>query len=899
MSFGFSVSDFILIAEKAYLVYNRCKDAPGKYAGLTRRVLELRDVLDDTKSYIVQADNDGQIPQSHLRLSSLHLMTKGCNTTLDEVDDFLEKYSDVGTEKGTRKVFSRLRFLTSDSEALEKKLELDASSLQLRLTSLTSLSVLNVKETLDRIAQEYRTGARQPSVISRPMVDDKLVEKEEMFEQISDDLEEKDVHPYSILLNKPFLEEWLCQIIENGGLDEDSIDPLPELKKEITHEPTLSTLVTAKITEGDPDTEETLHQVSPRPVSFVPPHEDQMGINGAAAPIDDDDDLYADPDSVTTMPENSFTVVERGFAPISTGEPRSRSNSTASSVGKPENWRPYDRPAPRYVQDKLRPLFHHDPLPDPSSEATKHRIMRAFHQADYSGEGFLTRRTVLQHLSATLAGSPMQISADTLENVVLYFDANRDGQFDDDEFLGLIQEMMRRTSQAKVMRIEAKFTSIVQDAKAKAASRRAMESKFFLHWGFSKRSGASPEYIDDILRVSVHEPPKVLNDSAFSVMAWEANICVNKISDFEERWLGIVPKSLQSEYRDPLRVIRGIARAFTLLENQKNRLALSDLDAFLTCVQLTSYLHGYRENKAADEFYSRLEASKLKCNFILDSLLGFTHNLERKKNFGASVHNFGKFQTWWKDNNITWGSDAAVNEFIDWDSVKETVTSCRAQRLLTDMEGFARMVVEDFASREIESVQKRKAVLVSAPWAGYFTSAEISGWCKKWVSKTLDRREVFLRISVTDPTQVIRTSSEKRTESNEWYFGYSEKSRIYLLPQSTITVAVMYVDSKRPEGIVKFEFPPRKPTGLDFVKRSNDSRYGTNNTLGRIRETGPPCDLTLSVAMDECPHFKEELESLKPRNWRTMLADNPFEADRSSSNATALATQGPAPGYTP
>lgn len=100
-------------------------------------MLQLRDVLDDIKAYLVQADTDGQIPQSTLRLVSLQAMCRGCNTTLDEVDEFLERYSDVGAEGATRRMISRLKFISSDSEALEKKLEVDASSLQLRLTSLT------------------------------------------------------------------------------------------------------------------------------------------------------------------------------------------------------------------------------------------------------------------------------------------------------------------------------------------------------------------------------------------------------------------------------------------------------------------------------------------------------------------------------------------------------------------------------------------------------------------------------------------------------------------------------------------------------------------------------------------------------------------------------------------
>ncbi|KAF1847228.1 uncharacterized protein K460DRAFT_402592 [Cucurbitaria berberidis CBS 394.84] len=895
MSFGFAVGDFIAIADKAYLVYKRCKDAPAKYAELTKRVLQLRDVLEETKLYLVRANNDGQIPQSQLRLASLQAMCSGCNTTLDEVDDFLEKYSNVGTDKGTRRVISRLKFITSDSGALVAKLEFDARSLQLRLTSLTSLSVLNVQDALVQIAQEYRTGKRDRSVISHPRIDNKPAEKEDMFEQISQDLEEKDIHPDSIVLNKPFLDEWLSEVIEHDGLDEGSSTPLPDLEKSTTRESTTSNLATQDLTRGDlpggdNQVDNPTQSATSPSVSRLSPPLILADANDSAALAGDNDDLYADPDDVTTRPEDSITVVERGFVSGATGEPRSRSDSTASSAGKPEDWHPYDRPAPVYVQEKLHPLFHDDPIPDPSSEAIKHKIMRAFHQADYSDAGFLSRRTVLHHLSTALKGSPMKVSADTLEAIVFSFDANRDGQFDNDEFLGLVQELMRRTAHMREMRVEADFAGIVQKAKANATRRRAMDSKFFLHWGFSKEPGAGQRYFDYILRNPVETPPKVLDDSAFSVMAWEANICVDKISDFEETWIGIVPKSLQSEYLEPLRKVQQIARAFILLENQNNRLTLSDLDVFLTCIQLSSYLPANNDTKGIDEIYSRLEDAKLKCTFILGSLLGFTETLERNRSFDASVHNFGKFRTWWKDEHLKWRSDAVCNESVGWDSVEDAVTTYRARKLLADVERRALLVVEDFASREIVHVQRRQTELISTPWAGKVSTVEISGWSKNWVSKTIDVRKIFLRISVTNPTQVIYTYPEKRSESNKWYL----EDRIFLTTTSAISVAVMYVDSKKADGMVKFGFPARTFKGLDFLSRRRNM-----NQIEKIREHGPPCDLQLDVVMDDCPEFDRELSSLKIGDWRSLLFDSPSETAEPSSKSTALTTRGPVPDYSP
>jgi hypothetical protein len=118
-------------------VYRRCKDAPGDYDELATRVAGLRKVLDDQESFLKQAHTDGQVPQSQLGLASLRAMRVVCHTHLDEVDIFLQKYSNVVTEQGKRRVIDRWKFIVSDADALKKKLEYDASSLQLSLTSLT------------------------------------------------------------------------------------------------------------------------------------------------------------------------------------------------------------------------------------------------------------------------------------------------------------------------------------------------------------------------------------------------------------------------------------------------------------------------------------------------------------------------------------------------------------------------------------------------------------------------------------------------------------------------------------------------------------------------------------------------------------------------------------------
>ncbi|CAN9341993.1 unnamed protein product [Alternaria alternata] len=424
MSFGFSVGDFVVLRDKAFLIYDRYKDAPGEYADLTAHVQQLRDVLDDTKTFLVEAERQGHIPQSQSQLASLKARHDCCNTTLDEFDEFLRKYMKVEAEKGRRRIISLAKFIMSDAKSLSKKVEGEASSLQLRLSSLMSLSVLNVRDALTNIAKDCRTP------------------------------EDSNIHPDSISLNMP--------------------SPLEAVKS--AHK--------ENVPSGDRD-------------------------------------LYAD--QATTWPDDSITMIN---GEIALDEARSRANSTASSASKPDNWHPYDRPALEYVQDKLWPLFHDEIASDPFSAKAKHAIVRAFRQVDYSDKGFLFRSTVLSHLINALGDVSVTTPSEDLEDIVLQFDVGQAGYFDKNDFRRLVQKLMERAS-------ELGWADAIRQAKIDWVDRSAALPFPFLQWGFSESPEPGEYYFDNLRNVFVHKIPRVTSLSAFSTMAWEANLCVRKISDFE------------------------------------------------------------------------------------------------------------------------------------------------------------------------------------------------------------------------------------------------------------------------------------------------------------------------------------------------------------------------------
>jgi hypothetical protein len=184
---------------------------------------------------------------------------------------------------------------------------------------------------------------------------------------------------------------------------------------------------------------------------------------------------------------------------------------------------------------------------------------------------------------------------------------------------------------------------------------------------------------------------------------------------FEEKRIGFVPKSLQNEYLDPLRKVKGIARAFTMLENQEIPHALSDLYAFLTCTRIASCISAQRSIKGIWESCSKLETAKVKCGIILDALLGSKDTLRKDQNFDAAVHNFKELKAWWKTNHIDRRSTAVCTESADWGVVKDAVETYRSKNLLADIESRARLVVEDSSQRAALELQRRRFELEDTP----------------------------------------------------------------------------------------------------------------------------------------------------------------------------------------
>ncbi|ORY14912.1 hypothetical protein BCR34DRAFT_598818 [Clohesyomyces aquaticus] len=805
MSFGFSVGDFILLTEYAWQLYERCRDAPKKYGDLATEVQHLHAVLDETRIYLTEADKENQIPASSRRLASLVSARRACETTLAELDEFLAKSTSLATRQ--RRFIEMWKFVIKDSESLQAKLRSNRDLLQLSMVSLTSLSVTHIRKNLDIIVKEYRTGAREPSVLSYAIMDNKPIEQEELLEQITVDLEDKDVHPDNIDLNKPFLLQWLSKLAAEGGLEE---------------APPYSIL-----TPSEPS-----HTTTPSYNPFS---------------VETDGSLHTPSYQELASPMGSFQ---------SSLKPSSRRGSASSHASQPDDWRPNDRPDPDYVHSMLRPLFavKH---PEAESSTALRRIKRAFHQQDWTKQGHLARREVLELCTEILRLVDIPHYGDQLQRLVLSFDANKDAQFNEAEFTALMQQMMRNVEVTRLRDRERDFHRSVAKLRKHAESLRETDTSSFLPWGFLDPDG-SHRYVDQVRNMRVQKVPRLSDPLAFSNMARDAEVCVASMVDFQQKWVAIVPANLQSSYLGPLTMVRSIAVHFSVFENQENPLLLSDLDATMTCYQLGSNLLEEDDARAFEQIISSLRTTQKQAYQILGFIQAFTHCLSKISDVGItpSAQDFPKLKAIWDNENIEYYANYTAEASPDCGAMKVLVSDVRKKALLSRLEPFALKAAQD----HLAQVEVQKARLLETPWKGQVTNAQLSNWSKNW-SKP---RDVYLQIQVNDPAQTVATKRKRRAANMAWEGTAILDSSINLLPHSQITVSIMYSDNG--DSQLKHTFEAHRTTD-DFHEKMSNSRDGY---VWIIKDHGP-CGLVLEIHMDHDQDFQQKLTELNALNWTDLL----------------------------
>ncbi|KAF2727864.1 hypothetical protein EJ04DRAFT_529083 [Polyplosphaeria fusca] len=563
MSFGFAVGDFITVADRAVVIYRKCKAAPDDYASLTHHVHTLATVLEDTRSFL-----DAEVPSSPLRLEALVSAREGCRTTLNEVEAFLDKHVDV-TKTKNRNYIRIAKFIAKDLDGLKLKLWSNTNLLQLSLASLTNLSLIGVQTALDLILQEYRNGRRPPSVLSTAILDDQPANVDDLRSQLSMDLEEKDIHPEAISLNQKFIDSWLDDAQGNSSLDEsvsddeDFIPRSPNIDGAFG-DPALSTQgltspnhVRAKTSVLKESQRPNFNFVSSKQV-VVPPQDDTKPIP-----------------SLPSLPSPSENLRE-------------------------ELKRPNE---PELAYEILRPLLRIKyPIDTASVNAgLAHRISQAFNQQDSDHYGLIARPDVWSVSQLLLQASPCGLwatrSSEEWRAWTFLFDSDRDGQYSADEYDSLIRGIISTATEQRNLHKQKSRKRLKKEVTA-----RREFSTDHLPWK-CPHDDQTPVLGSELVTGNIKVSSQHLSNFSFTAMAVAADQICNEMHRFEKTWLVGIPVSLHSRLARSLQTARNAALKYAVLEHQLGVQFLGDLDIALIygCIafNLPSPLEQY-ERKSLD-----------------------------------------------------------------------------------------------------------------------------------------------------------------------------------------------------------------------------------------------------------------------------------------------------------
>lgn len=244
MSFGFSVGDFIVLAQLASNVVQGARQACGAHDELTREVTSLYIVLR-------QLERETAKPQSILnsddddRKLELTTLANHCHKSLKVLSNILDKYNGLSEEKRrVTKFWKRVQFGNGEMQDLSKlRLELSTHTnvitLFLNLLSVGSLG--KVEEQMVSHGEELRAvrrsvnwvtaslqasaGHREGSILTSYSDDDKGFWKEFRRKMVKDGLTSRTVRRHETLIMN-----YVKELGDRGALDE--LPPLEEVPVE-------------------------------------------------------------------------------------------------------------------------------------------------------------------------------------------------------------------------------------------------------------------------------------------------------------------------------------------------------------------------------------------------------------------------------------------------------------------------------------------------------------------------------------------------------------------------------------------------------------------------------------------------------------------------------------------
>ncbi|KAF2731958.1 hypothetical protein EJ04DRAFT_578747 [Polyplosphaeria fusca] len=837
MSFGYSVGDFIAAADKAFLVWKKCKSAPEDYADLAHRVHVLAVTLSASKDYL---DQNASQPSSSLQ--ALTLARKGCLETLGEVEELLSRYTDVGNIPGSsyrqRPYLQVAKFITKDIEGLKAKLSNHAHLLQLGLNSTTRSTVTDLQAKLDTLLQQYQQGARRPSVFSSVSNNTLQVDQGALLRHITTDLEDDYLNADAIEMNKPYIASWLSEVVADGRLDD-----VPRLSV-ADDSLSLAYSLTVSTPTGDADSRSTMERVSSMSNLAIKTIPENVSTSSGS--------IFTDHLSTCDMSSNADTSV-----------------SAFTAITPPET---------ETVFPMLLSYFKTDPDAPMNAAIMSYRINESFRQQDWSHRGFLTRKEVMtvcediiKHLEHTQS-LPTNDAAKVLGNLqgfVIYSDLNRDGQLSEQEYQSLIQRLIENVATLRHRSIlkELDTTSLYH----------AKDCRNGLPWCEKKSAHKMATPPLDVFSGDWKPERAWMAAKSFTAMAKDAESVVNTIGTFERDWLLTLSGSLRRYTVESLVSVRKAALAFTLFEDPDKGLRLSDLDAMILSYGLRNESTLSRASSQEILNLQQLKIAMIVSFDILCHIKAFSGylpaNSKERLNQKSSFQRSKTLQQTWSIRHMSFRARIIAQKVKKWDDqVRQKIIDVRQWKGLADIKMNALLEVKqsmEIDRRVVTRILKQESFRIKVKALKLFPTA----------TDTLKDRKFRISVSIDyeeQPPWVTPKQKGKRGHDHDVELVMPFMSKRDELPpiwkvQAYSSIKILLLDADGRSLPTNHNAPDQDVLIRQKIWKDEDD-WWNNKVQGEIVLRTSFAEAKFEVEMLGYEHLRSTVAPFK-RNWAQFSRD--------------------------
>ena len=210
MSFGFSVDDFVSLGQRAWALYQACRNAPGEFQELSRELISLETTLrllkDEAKSPNSLLNRHGTI-----RKAEMDTLVKNIKELLLQIEDIVKRYNSLG--KDQKKTWDRIRFATEHLVSLREKVSFHINAINLFMSSLSASALARIEGVLDELVKDIKAGRKEPTVISACEEEDEAAWNDLERELLDDGITRQNVE-----CHREVIKEYLKKLIQDNNI---------------------------------------------------------------------------------------------------------------------------------------------------------------------------------------------------------------------------------------------------------------------------------------------------------------------------------------------------------------------------------------------------------------------------------------------------------------------------------------------------------------------------------------------------------------------------------------------------------------------------------------------------------------------------------------------------------